>query len=502
MTQRKRVTHKTGVLIIGGALSGLTSAITAKEAEPEVDVFVVDRSCASRGYAGMGPRTAGLISYVAQEKDPEEFVRYCLNEIGGFLNDQEILRDYAYNSRRIVEHVEVWGVEVTRDENLDKLDAAVWPFPWVTAGIDPDMCVRMANYAKKIGVDFLDRVVITELIKKNDRVCGALGFDIMNGNSHVFEAASVILAAGSQNFDITPIWAGKGFPIDAAYNVGAELRNCEFAAMGDFARKSAYGKYIHYGMHGGAHTGHDHMYNAKGENISQKYRPGMHSSMDLEAANAWYQEYKLGNGPIYIDMNAFYQSEDGGGEFFKFHPEAFRRYMRHHAVADFPFDNQRFEVVPGVISEMSCVRVNINMETSVTGLFAVGNAAGMGSSRGGAAPTPPAKIHGMGIMNALYMGDRGGRAAAIHSRALNAVNADNSISEEKLNELESKTYVSMTKPDVGIGPRDVIRRVQDAMAPVDYIMIQSEKRIKEALTIVLDAKDMFTKVSVKEGEIK
>lgn len=106
----------------------------------------------------------------------------------------------------------------------------------------------------------------------------------------------------------------------------------------------------------------------------------------------------------------------------------------------------------------------------------------------------------MGLMNALYMGDKGGRTAALNARAIKAVGAKNDVSDTQMDELEAKTYLPMGKPDVGIGPRDVIHRVQDAMGPVDYVMIQTEERIKEALAIVQEAKEMFPKISVKEGD--
>jgi succinate dehydrogenase/fumarate reductase flavoprotein subunit len=106
----------------------------------------------------------------------------------------------------------------------------------------------------------------------------------------------------------------------------------------------------------------------------------------------------------------------------------------------------------------------------------------------------------MGLMNALYMGDKGGRAAAVNARALKSAGVRKSTSASEMDVLESKIYAPMGKPDKGVGPRDVIHRVQDAMAPVDYIMIQTDERIKEALAIVMDAKEMFAKVSVKEGD--
>lgn len=236
--------HACDVLIIGGAASGLTAAITAKEYDNTVDVLVVDKACCSKGWAGKAARTAGLLSYVSKDNDPEEFVQYCLKEIGYFLNDQHLLREMAYDSRRIVQHLENWGVSIQRDEN-GEIAVAKWPFPWVTAGIDPDMCIHMSRHAKKLGVRFVDRVVIVELLKEGSRVAGACGFHIQTGDFHIFKANAVILACGSQNFDITPIWCSTGASQAMAYRAGAKMRNVEFACMGDFARKDPRG-WIYY----------------------------------------------------------------------------------------------------------------------------------------------------------------------------------------------------------------------------------------------------------------
>ncbi|MCL6476903.1 MAG: FAD-dependent oxidoreductase [Peptococcaceae bacterium] len=475
----KDTTISTDILIIGGGISGLTTAITAKETDPDIEVLIIDKAVASRGWAGKGARTAGLLSFVTEKDDPEEFVKYCLDEIGFYLNDQNLLRDYAYNTRRLVERLECWGVSVLRDQN-NKIDLAKWPFPFGTASIDPDMCQALSKYAKKMGVKFVDRLNAVDLLKEGRRVCGAYGFSLTDGTFYTLMASAVVLACGSQNYDITPIWCSTGFSQAAAYRAGAQMRNVEFGNMCDFARVDREKGYIYYGMHSGAHTAHDHLYTAEG-NISQKYRPGLHTSMDPLAAYAWYKETTAGNGPVVADMKAFY--DGGGGQFFKFHPEAFRRYMRHHAIADYPFDTQRFEVVPGFVGEMSAVRVDGQMETTVSGLFAVGDSSGSGSARGGAAPTPPAKIHGMGIMNALYMGSKGGPAAVVHAKAIKNHGIQSNLPQTRINALKEKTFAPLNRKD-GISPRDIIHKIQDAIAPVDYSMIKTEGRMKEALGIV------------------
>lgn len=486
--------HSTDILIVGGALSGLTAAITAKETDPQLDVLIVDKARASKGWAGKASRTAGLISYVSKDNDPEDFVKFNLNEIGFFLNDQHMLRDFAYNSRRLVEHATVWGVEYKRDEN-GGIEVAQWPFPFVTGGIDPDMCLAMSAYAKKQGVSFIDRIVIVDLLKDGGRMAGACGFSIVDGSFHIFNAKSVILACGSQNFDITPIWCSTGIGQAMAFRAGAQMRNAEFANMGDFARVDEDGKTLYYGMHGGAHIGHDHLY-AKGENISQKWRPGFHTSYDPHAANAWYQETIAGNGPVVMDMNEF-NARGGGSEFFKYHPEGLRRYMHNQEVAGYPFQNQVFQVVPGVISELSCIRINNQAETTIPGLFAVGDAAGEGSARAGAVPTPPAKIHGTGLMNALFLGSKGGPGAATHARAVLASGTATTIDVAEVERIRKETFAPLQRKG-GVSGREIIHTVQEAMAPVDYVMVKSETRISEALGWVDKAKAMLPEMMAED----
>ena len=466
------------VLILGGGLAGLSAALTAKETDPGVDVLLVDRASASTGWAGMGSRTAGLLSFVTPEDDPEDFIKYCLENIGFYLNDQNALREYAYGSQMIPERLSQWGVEVSRDDK-GKVEYAKWPFPFGTAAVDPDMCRVMARRAKRLGVRFIDRVAVVEFLVEGERIAGAAGFSLEDGTFHVFEAGSVIVAMGSQNFDIVEMWCGTGNGIRAAYLAGAEMRNVEFGNMCDFARVDPRG-WLYYGAHGAAHTAHDHLLNVKGENVSQKYRPGLHTSMDPVAALAWYKETLAGNGPIAVDISEF-----SGKAFFKFHPKALALHELAKHKADYPASD-RFEVVPGFIGEMSCIKVDTQMESTLPGLFAVGNSAGSGSARGGAVPTPPSKMHGMGIMNAVFMGTKAGPAAAVHAKALKASETRLQIERAEVRAAKDRVFAPLHCAK-GISPRDLIRKIQDAVAPVDYSVVKTESRMQEALGKVLDA---------------
>lgn len=464
------------VLVIGCGIAGLTTAITAKETDRDADVLVVDKAAGSTGWAGMGSRTAGLLSFVTPEDDPEDFIRYCLDEIGFYLNDQHQLREYAYTSRMVPERLSQWGVGVSRGDD-GRVTYAKWPFPFGTASVDPDMCHALVKRAKSLGVRFVDGIALVEVLTAGGAACGAAGFSLHDGAFVVAEAGAVVLAMGSQNYDLVEMWCGTGNGIRAAWLAGAEMRNAEFGCMCDFARVGPDGQ-LYYGVHGGAHTAHDHLVNAKGDNVSQKYRPGLHTSMDPVAAYAWYKETMAGNGPISVDL-----SEWSGKDFFRFHPTAL---ATHHAAlgkADYPA-SEKFEVVPGFIGELSCVKVDLQMETTVPGLFAVGNTSGSGSARGGAVPTPPSKMHGMGITNAVFMGMRGGPAAVVHVRAAKAAAARARVADAELAALEERIFAPLRRAD-GVSPRDAVSRIQDALAPVDYSVVKTEARMREALDMVL-----------------
>ena len=84
------------------------------------------------------------------------------------------------------------------------------------------------------------------------------------------------------------------------------------------------------------------------------------------------------------------------------------------------------------IGELSCVKVDHQMATSIPGLFAVGEISGGGSARGGASPTPPVKIHGTGILNTLFMGMKGGPAASIYAKALKEWRIEPKVDDDQL----------------------------------------------------------------------
>jgi len=197
---------------------------------------------------------------------------------------------------------------------------------------------------------------------------------------------------------------------------------------------------------------------------------------------AWYKETLAGNGPVFVDFKALRESQ-----MFKLHQKVQERFSHINSKVP-PLREDKAEVVPYFIGELSCVKVDHQMATTIPGLFAAGDVCGNGSARGGAAPTPPHKIHGTGIMNALFTGLRAGAAAATYAGALKSLNFELNVEYSQAKELKDEIFAPL-QCRTGISPREAMHKIQDIMVPVDYSIIKSEERMEEALNYVLDVKE-------------
>ena len=150
---------------------------------------------------------------------------------------------------------------------------------------------------------------MVELLKQDDQVTGAVGFNLLDGRFTVFNAKATILANGDCDFGVMRMWANAcGDGIAAAYNAGAEMRNAEFGNFYDVVNKGT-GIPIVFGF--------NNLYNAQGENISAKYIQGPQPDIPVSIILGMEKEVMEGRGPIYIDMAEFAKPSEGGAGIFQ-----------------------------------------------------------------------------------------------------------------------------------------------------------------------------------------
>jgi adenylylsulfate reductase subunit A len=71
----------------------------------------------------------------------------------------------------------------------------------------------VAEAARKAATEVYNRIMVTHLLMDAahlNRVAGAVGFNVRNGNFHVFRAKAVIVAAGGASHIFKPRAVGEG----------------------------------------------------------------------------------------------------------------------------------------------------------------------------------------------------------------------------------------------------------------------------------------------------
>jgi succinate dehydrogenase/fumarate reductase flavoprotein subunit len=89
--------------------------------------------------------------------------------------------------------------------------------------------VRLKASAAKQGVKTLDKVYMIDLLRRDGREVGAMGFGLADGKTYIFHAKAVIIASDSCRYKRTKLFvvnAGEG--VAMAYRAGAQLINAEF----------------------------------------------------------------------------------------------------------------------------------------------------------------------------------------------------------------------------------------------------------------------------------
>lgn len=143
------------ILVIGGGIGGLAAATAAKEKNPDADVLVVEK--ASTGWAGQANKGAGIWWYLAPEDDVDAFVKFHVEHIGHYIEDQELLADFGRESLGMLERMGGWTGKLQRRDG-EIIHKRFKPFlPWSLTGMDLDFMRALKRTAHKLGVRFIDK---------------------------------------------------------------------------------------------------------------------------------------------------------------------------------------------------------------------------------------------------------------------------------------------------------------------------------------------------------
>lgn len=469
-----REDRSSDVLIIGGGVGGLTAAISVKEKAPQLDVLIVEKQ--TSGYSGKANKGGGVLQYFDLERTkPEDFAAYHAHSVGCYLGDQEMMVKYVSMNNQMLDKLVEWGVRLPRHEDGRYNVIPTGPMT-AMIGVDLDITVKMRRTAEKLGVKILDKVTVSDLLTMDEAIAGATGYSLLDGKFYTFRAASVILATGSQNYRIGPMWSnGRGDGIAAAYRAGAEMRNPEFGNFAQLLKVRSHQEVV---------FGENVMYNSLGDNVTKNFRRFPEADISSAAIAEWYRQMSSGKGPVVLHPE---ESETTRNETMMFtvwdrpYGLTFWRLNFDSAAAV----DKDTEVCPVMIGEQSPVKADHDMQSTIPGLYAIGDVSYCGSAAPGAVPAPPGRNRGSGILNAVFAGIVCSESASSRTVKYDVPNLD----ERQIEQCMERAYAPLLR-ESGSEAKDVIRLIQKAIGPMEQSVYMSGHRIAVAMRYVEKARGL------------
>ncbi len=457
------------VLIAGGGIGGLCCAAALKEANPDINIIIVEKQTA--GYGGKANKGGGVLQYFNDEVDPMAFLGMHVNSIGCYLGDQDILLKYMKMNHAMLDRLTSWGVNVPKNEDGSYNVMPTGPFTSMVC-VDLDLCLKVRRYAEKFGVKIYDKTTMAELFAEDGKIKGAACYNIIDGTKYVISAPVVILATGSQNYRMASMWSnGRGDGIAAAYKVGAEMRNAEFGNFAQLFKVKSHNEVV---------FGENWMYNAKGEFITPHFLAHRETDINSSAINEWYQQMQAGTGPVHLEIEG-----EGGEEGMekKWKRPYGQKFRELNTISANAVDTD-LEVCPMFIGEQSPINVNADGLTSVAGLYAIGDCSYCGSASPGAVPAPPGRNRGSGILNAVFTA-----ICTAEAVAQVKIEAPAEICGKCADKVFDEVFAPLGKEE-GVNCKEVIDLVQRAMAPMEYSVVMHADRMAEAMKLVEQAEKL------------
>jgi fumarate reductase (CoM/CoB) subunit A len=370
------------ILIIGGGGAAAMAALAARRGGAKVTLISKENSLVG----GATIMSAGGTCAVFKPDDSPEIFYNDIMRGGGYLNNPRLTRILAEKSTESILKLEDYDFVLDKRSlapalMVKKGEGHSWPRGYLDRREGLGFCHALSKALIRSEVDFRPEIVAYKLLANHGQVVGAMGFSLVTGEYLVFNAKAIILATGGlgalyKTTTNSRALTGDGYAM--AWDAGTELIDMEMVQFLPLAfpyPKSREGLNIGMCSHFGPGA---KLYNGLGERYMEKYNPErMEFATRDVVARANFIEIKEGrgtkNGAIVIDPRE--HDPDYLKRFKSFHPHIYSmcKEVFGERAANWL---EPFEVIPSQHFFMGGVIINENCETSIPGLFAVGEVAG------------------------------------------------------------------------------------------------------------------------------
>ena len=474
------------ILIVGGSMAGLTTAIRAKENNPELDILVIDKGVI--GWNGQSTKAGNGIR--ATSKHPDGVMNalgYLVNAHTPFLNDQEFLMRYLEVHRDNIDYMKHCGVQVSCDEEGNATPLPFIPNALDMAGVSINVNAQLRAYALKLGIRLLSRVNVFELLtSKSGKVIGAIGFDMDHMECKIFHAKAVAMATQGCHFKKIGLeFMGYGTGVGAMYRVGAVMRNVEFSTQVDVVFKKT-----NTPIYGGFNM----ICNKHGENLTQKYIGHIEWEVTPALVNAMVKEVAEGNGPLWVDLEKpdEVRMMIGGTDM----SESTQRMLRdkmawEHLVFSKTAQNigevgTKPETTIKTVIQVEPIKVDTDIKTDVEGLWAPGKVSTQGNAYFG-------WTRGDGLGNASTTGMMAGDSIAPYAAAAEW----DEIDLEQVAAHKAKIYAPLNRPN-GRHFKEIYDMIERYIFDVNKCILKNETEIKKVFADIEEMKKIVPELTADD----
>jgi succinate dehydrogenase / fumarate reductase flavoprotein subunit len=510
------IQHEHDVLIIGAGGAGLRAAVEASSAG--VRVAVISKSLLGKAHTVMAE--GGIAAAMGNVDDRDNWrVHFSDTMRGGqYLSNWRMAELHAKEAPACVRELEAWGAlfDRTKDGRILQRNFGGHRYPRLAHVGDRtglEMIRTLQDHGIHLGLDVFMEHTIILLLRDDDRVVGAFGYDRERGRFHVFRAKAVVLATGGigRAYKITSnSWEYTGDGHSLAYHAGASLMDMEFVQFhptGMIWPPSVRGILVTEGVRGEGGV----LRNRNGERFMFKDIPPLYVNQtanseeegwrytqgDKDArrppelltrdhvARCIRQEVREGRGSphggVFLDIAWIKEKAPDATERIK--KKLPSMYHQFKQLADIDITEEPMEVGPTTHYVMGGVRVDADSQMSdVPGLFAAGEcAAGLHGAN---------RLGGNSLSDLLVFGKRAGVYAAKFAK-------ETSLGALNTNDLESaeRSALRAFESNGSENPYTVQRMLQDVMQELVGI-VRQEQEMRQALERIQDLKAASERVSI------
>ena len=224
----------TDVLIIGGGTAGCYAALTIKEQSDTASIIIAEKANIKRS----GCLAAGvnaINAYIVEGRKPEDYVDYAKNDADDIVRE-DLLLTMSEKLNEVTAKMEKLGLVILKDENGKYVARGNRNIKINGENIKPILASAVAALD---GVTVINRLNITDYIVKDNKIFGAVGFNIDDGYAYEIKAKKVLCATGgaaglykpnNPGFSRHKMWyppfnTGAGYAM--GINAGAEMTTFE-----------------------------------------------------------------------------------------------------------------------------------------------------------------------------------------------------------------------------------------------------------------------------------